>query len=250
MSLVSCPGCGESVSDKAKQCPNCAYDFTATIICAECGTSYGKDLSACPKCGCPTAGEPKSQKKHTASIIVAIVIIISCILGIRGYKNLKLQEYRDKLQEYRDNIKTVSYTMLNGAADAESTGNLVQSVWSNAIYKRQDDETDKYTMKNGKFVDDFNDALDALCSDEEFQKEQSEIRDNQSEVETLMKKLKNPPKECQDLYALVQDYYEKYLKLTRLAISPTGSLNSFSEDFHKYDDDTVNAYDKIKIYLD
>ena len=245
MSLVSCPGCGESVSDKAKQCPNCAYDFTekATIICAECGASYGKDLSACPKCGCPTASEPKSQKKHTASIIVAIVIIISCILGIRGYKNLKLQEYRD-------NIKTVSYTMLNGAADAEGVGNLIKSVWSNAIYKRQDDDTDKFTMRNGRFVDNFNDALDALYSDDDFQKSLSEIRDNQSEVEILMKKLKKPPKEYEDLYALVQDYYEKYLKLTRLAISPTGSLNSFSEDFHKYDDDTVNAYDKIKIYLD
>ena len=245
MSLVSCPGCGESVSDKAKQCPNCAYDFTekATIICAECGASYGKDLSACPKCGCPTASEPKSQKKHTASIIVAIVIIISCILGIRGYKNLKLQEYRD-------NIKTVSYTMLNGAADAEGVGNLIKSVWSNAIYKRQDDDTDKFTMRNGRFVDNFNDALDALYSDDDFQKSLSEKRDNQSEVEILMKKLKKPPKEYEDLYALVQDYYEKYLKLTRLAISPTGSLNSFSEDFHKYDDDTVNAYDKIKIYLD
>ena len=245
MSLVSCPGCGESVSDKAKQCPNCAYDFTekATIICAECGASYGKDLSACPKCGCPTASEPKSQKKHTASIIVAIVIIISCILGIRGYKNLKLQEYRD-------NIKTVSYTMLNGAADAESAGNLVKSVWSNAIYERRDDETDKYTMKNGIFVDDFNDALDTLYSDENFKKSLNEIRDNQSEVETLMKKLKNPSKDCEKLYALTQDYYEKYQKFTRLVISPTGSLKSFSEDFNKYDDDALEAYDKIKIYLD
>lgn len=42
-------------------------------------------------------------------------------------------------------MKYVSYTMLDGAAKAENAGNLIKSVWYNAIYEERDTETDKYT---------------------------------------------------------------------------------------------------------
>lgn len=35
--------------------------------------------------------------------------------------------------------------MLDGAAKAENAGNLIKSVWYNAIYEERDTETDKYT---------------------------------------------------------------------------------------------------------
>lgn len=147
-------------------------------------------------------------------------------------------------------METVSFTMLDGAAKAENAGNLIKSVWYNAIYEERNSETDQYTMKNGKFVDDFNDALSELFADENFSNSISEIETNQSEVANLMKQLKEPPKKYEEAYSVLKVYYDNYLKMTKIVISPTGSLNTFSEDFNTYDNNTVDSYEKMKLYLD
>ena len=147
-------------------------------------------------------------------------------------------------------MEYVSYTMLDGVAKAENAGNLIKSVWYNAIYEERDTETDKYTMRNGEFVYDFNDAFSNLFADENFVNSISEIGLNQSEVTDLMKKLKNPPKKYEEAYAVLKTYYDNYIKMTKLVISPNGSIQTFSEDFNTYDTDTVNSFEKMKLYLD
>ena len=105
-------------------------------------------------------------------------------------------------------------------------------------------------MKNGEFVDYFNDAFSNLFVDENFVNSISEIGLNQSEVTDLMKKLKNPPKKYEEAYAVLKTYYDNYIKMTKLVISPNGSIQTFSEDFNTYDTDTVNSFEKMKLYLD
>ena len=105
-------------------------------------------------------------------------------------------------------------------------------------------------MKNGKFVDDFNDALTNLFADENFMNSIYEIELNQSNVTDLLKKLRNPPTQYEEAYSILKDYYDNYLQMTKLVINPTGSLQTFSEDFNTYDTDTVNSYEKMKLYLD
>ena len=104
--------------------------------------------------------------------------------------------------------------MLDGAAKAENAGNLIKSVWYNAIYEERNSETD------------------------------------QSEVTNLMKQLKEPPKKYEEAYSVLKVYYDNYLKMTKIVINPTGSLNTFSEDFNTYDNNTVDSYEKMKLYLD
>ena len=147
-------------------------------------------------------------------------------------------------------MEKVSFTMIDGAAKAENAGNLIKSVWYNAIFEERNSETDKYTMKNGKFVDDFNDALSELFADENFSNSISEIVTNQSDVANLMKQLKEPPKKYEEAYSVLKVYYDNYLKMTKIVINPTGSLNTFSEDFNTYDNNTVDSYEKMKLYLD
>lgn len=117
-------------------------------------------------------------------------------------------------------MEHVSYTMLDGAAKAENVGNLIKSVWYNAIYEERVTETDKYTMKNGKFADDFNDALSNLFADENFIDIIYEIELNQSEVTGLMKKLKNPPKKYEEAYAMLKAYYDNYYKNDKIGYQP------------------------------
>ena len=249
MGLVYCPKCGEEISDKAISCPHCNFAFSKQNIvkCKECGMEYESNLSACPKCGCPKPSitEKTRKNKHRGIIIsiISVALIAVCILGFSITQ-------KAKRSEYYSNMETVSYTMLDGAAKAETAGNLIKSVWYNAIYEERDAETDKYTMKNGKFVDDFNDALSNLFADESFINSISEIKLNQSKVTDLMKKLGNPPTQYEEAYSVLKNYYDNYLQMTKLVISPTGSLQTFSEDFNTYDRYTVNAYEKMKLYLD
>ena len=65
-----------------------------------------------------------------------------------------------------------------------------------------------------------------------------------------MKKLKKSPKIYEEAYSVLKSYYDNYKKMTNLVISPTGSLQTYSEDFNTYDTDTVNAYETMKLYLD
>lgn len=186
-----------------------------------------------------------NRKRHNGKII-SIILIVLTVMGIFGYGFIQ----KATEAEYYSNMEAVSYTMLDGAAKAETAGNLIKSVWYNAIYEKRDDETDKYTIVNGEFVNDFNDALDNLFTDESFINSISEIESNQSEVTDLMKKMRNPPKQYEEAYSVLRDYYDNYLKLTKSVINPTGSLKTFSEDFNAYDTDTVNAYEEMKLYLD
>ena len=215
MGLTTCPKCEETISEKATVCPRC------------------------------NSAVKQKQKKHKGTIISIIVFALIVVSVLEIGISQKAKELK-----YYSNMETVSFTMLDGAAKAEDAGNLIKSVWYNAIFEERNSETDKYTMKNGKFVDDFNDALSELFADENFSNSISEIVTNQSDVANLMKQLKEPPKKYEEAYSVLKVYYDNYLKMTKIVINPTGSLNTFSEDFNTYDNNTVDSYEKMKQYLD
>lgn len=249
MALMKCPNCGQTISDKAIFCPHCKHrnaDVSAIdAVCPECGTQFTSEQSFCPACGCPKSMNTPEKKRHKGIIITAIILPIVIIIGFLGAFAID----KGKAAVYYDHLETVTYKMLDGAANAESAGNLIKSVWYNAIYEKRDAATDKYTLKDGKFVDDFNDALGNLFSDEEFRESISAIQSNQDEVVKLLKQLKNPPKKYEEAYAALKTYYDNYLALTKMVINPTGSLQSFSDEFNDADAATVHSYEKMKLYL-
>lgn len=249
MALISCPNCGQSISDKAFVCPHCNYRnsniFAINMTCPECGLQYNQEKSCCPACGCPNSMNASKKKKHKGVIVTAIILSIVTAIGLFGAFVID----KGNATIYYDNLETVTYKMLDGAAKAEKEGNLIKSVWSNAIYEKNDATTDKYTLKDGKFVEDFNDALNNLFSDKEFQKSISAIQSNRDEVIALMKTLRNPPKEYEEAYLVLKTYYDNYMSMTKMIINPTGSLQSFSDEFNNTDTATVNSYEKMKLYL-
>ena len=249
MALISCPNCGQSISDKAFICPHCKQQNgnipVINTTCSECGTQYNREQNFCPTCGYSNSISTPKKKSRKCIIITAVILSIVIVFGLLGAFIIN----KGKTAIYYDNLETVTYKMLDGAANAETAGNLIKNVWYNTIYEKRDTTTDKYTMKSGRFVEDFNDALGNLFSDEEFQKNISEIQDNQDEVTFYLKQLKNPPKEYEEAYTVLKTYYESYLSMTKMVINPTGSLQSFSDDFNNLDTETVDAYEKMKLYL-
>lgn len=270
MAMMECPNCGEQVSDKAKKCVHCG-----TILipeekryCQECGTELEDGMDVCPKCGCPiesvgnietapqqveVTGVKIARKSKKIIAIVAVTLMIVALIAVavvQGQKKKEAEEEAKRIEEYSDNLELVTYSMLFGAGDAETCGNLIKQVWYNAIYEERDDSTDKYTRPNGYFVSDFNDALQNLYSDSSFSLQISGIEDNQDTVNSLMKKLKNPPDEYEDAYEAVTELYDAYLTLTNLATDPSGSLQTFSANFNDADSEALKCFSAVKMYLE
>lgn len=270
MAMMECPNCGERVSDKAKKCVYCGTILVPEEkrYCQECGTELEEEMDVCPKCGCPVENVEDSEtapqqvevtgvkiagKSKKIMAIAAVVLLIAALIAVvvvQGQKKKEAEEAAKRIEEYSANLELVTYSMLSGAGDAETCGNLVKKVWYNAIYEERDDSTDKYTRPNGNFVSDFNAALKNLYSDSSFSLQISGIEDNQDTVNSLMKNLKNPPDEYEDAYEAITEFYDAYLTLTNLATDPSGSLQTFSSNFNDADSEVLKCYNAVKMYLE
>lgn len=233
MAMITCPNCGEQVSDRAKKCVHCGMVLIQEEKkrCAECGAELEEGVTECPNCGCPVEEmnasdtQDKPQKvevtgvKVTKRVKVIIGILVALLLvggttifGVNQYQKKKAaEEYEQRVESYAANLELATYSMLIGASEAETCGNLIKQVWYNSIDEKRDDITDKYTRPNGYFVSDFNDALGNLFSDTSFQSKISSIEDNQKTVNSLMKELKNPPEEYKDAYEAISELYDAYI---------------------------------------
>lgn len=271
MAMITCPNCGEQISDKAKSCVHCGVSLQPEEkrVCEECGTELEEGMEICPVCGCPVAqsggvtmdtpqqvevtGVRMTKKMKKIALIAgsAFVLILAMILGIGQIQKKKAADEAEKAKkEYATNLNTITYTMLDACSTAEECGNLIKSVWSNAIYEESDDETDKYTKPDGYYVSDFNDALGNLFADSSFSAKVKSVSDKQESVNTLMKKMKNPPEEYKEAYEKMQEFYDAYIALTNLATDPTGSLQTYSTSFNDADTDASNCYKAMKVYLE
>jgi hypothetical protein len=126
---------------------------------------------------------------------------------------------------------------------------LTLNVWRNTIYDEYDSETAKYTHPNGFCNDDFNDSLALLYSDPEIIAVIATIERNQESVKALYRALQNPTDEFKSCYDVVDKLYSAYYNFTNMAVSPSGSYNSFSDAFSEYDTLFVELYNKLLILI-
>jgi len=271
VAMINCPNCGKQISDKALSCPSCGLELNkgekpkeVARFCEECGVEIPNGITACPACGCPVPVKEevpqnvdatnislsKTNKKKRNIFIGVAVIVALAVIAVMYFTN---QQKEKAAVEYASNLELASNTMLSGGATAEEAGGLFHDVWYNTIYEEYDSTTDKYTRTNsgsGNFYDDFNDALAILLGDADFQIKISMIEDNQETVKNLMKELMNPPEEYQEAYDALKDYYDAYLELTGIVISPTGNLQTFTSNFNDADSNLLKYYKAMQVYIE
>ncbi len=274
MAMIKCPECGQEISDKAKKCIHCGKvlieeNSIKQKICKECGKVISEEDTVCPNCGCPVESIEQSQKVEVTGVkvskkskkmlaIIGVVALVICFIAVGISIVMKRNEEQKKIDEYNtyvDNVNSACDNMLSSATSSESICNLTKSVWYNAIYKKSDKTTDKYTKKAStsyrgtqyySFVDDFNEALENLFSDSDISKKIDSIESSQDSVNELMKKLQNPPEELKDCHDAIFELNDVYNGLVSLATEPSGSYSSYSSDVTSKISEFKNKYTNIK----
>lgn len=173
-------------------------------------------------------------------VILGIVILI-IVCGVIGFVLIS----KNNKASYIEKLETTRLEMLDGGSKAESLCNLTNKVWYNAIYEKYDNETDEYTKDWTGFIVSFDEAIGNLYSDEDTINEVLKIQENQEEVKNLIKDLQNPPNGLDDCYDTILNMYDYYKNLTDLAISPTGSLEDYSDSKNDAVDGFMTEYEKL-----
>jgi hypothetical protein len=61
-------------------------------------------------------------------------------------ERLRQEEEIRQFNAYVDSVTLAVTTMGNGLGDAETTLDMIEKIWENAIYNKKDPETDPYTL--------------------------------------------------------------------------------------------------------
>ena len=138
---------------------------------------------------------------------------------------------------------------IRGGSVAEKMCNLTKQVWYNTIYEERDSITDKYTRSGGVFHDDFNTSLSLLYAEDNTATVISGLQASRELVDGIMADLQNPPTEFAACYEAADSLYDAYCGLIDLAVSPSGSLKTYSENFSKYDEDLLKYYNKLEALI-
>lgn len=242
MALISCPECNREISDKVTSCPHCGYPFPSSDTSTDNNPIPVEVTSV--KFGTP---DPVKKKKRFGFIIgslVAIVVVVAIAVFIQNQNNSNARN------TYIENLYSVRSLMLTGGAEAETLCNLTRAVWYNTIFEEYDTETNPYTQNSyGGYHSDFNESLRVLYDDASTKETIAFIKQNQSEVDELMRSLQNPTEEFSACYDTLDSMYDAYKGLTGLAISPSGSLTSYTDEFSQYDNSFMDYYEKIETQI-
>lgn len=197
-------------------------------------------------------------------ILVILLLIICFALGARNvtltkqandYKNAyetlieEQKEAERSAAQYQAKYNQLISDMIHNSAEIENQGNLIVQVWNNAIFKKDDEITDKFTKVNGQFVSDFNDALGCLFNDHDFIDTSSEIKEKNDQIRLDMKDMVNPPDGYENAYQALKEYYESYLEFYDTVIYCDGSLESFSNKFNETDSECISKFNSAELYV-
>ena len=226
MALINCPECGkEKVSDTALACPECGFNIKQYYEKIKTQTVSQDDEKEKSLINNNTLIKPKINKKGL--IVTAISIALISMLAVIVIFNIN--HNNSDYETYLNNINNAQLIMTSSAVDAESICDLTSKVWNNSISKKSDTTTNIYCVVSGNFVD-FESALNNMDKDSSISQKKKDITTHQAEVFTLMKKLRNPPKELKEAYVAILDLNNTYNTLVDLAVNPSGSYVTYSSN--------------------
>lgn len=192
--------------------------------------------------------EKETKQRYSAGKIVLAVVAVTalaamCIFAVKDAQQRKAAAYQGELVQLAERIQEY-------AVDAYEVAAAEESVWRNSIYQERDASTDPYTMENGVFLEDFNDALGKLYGDSDFQSKGAFIDSNRKSVAEGMSRLKDAPEGYEDAYQALKAYYDAYIRLTNLALNSAGyTYSDFNSELGDLNRELDTCYLTIATYV-
>ena len=262
--VVKCPSCGQQVRGEPGQsgpCPKCGVrlkfpegdnNIGEQVTCPQCGQKQPYNNGRCINCGKPLNGQVedvgnsqvKPKKKGKKKLVSLIVVLLLAVAGGVYFFTL------NQKKEYIDNLHSFQLSVVLGGTKAEDLCNLTRQVWYDAIFEEYSAETEKYTHNEfGRYVYDFNDALIALSADEDIQSQKGLISTYQDTARETMAELTNPPSGLDECYTVALDLYSEFNKLCNLAVSPSGSLQSYTDEINECDSEVGDLFERFSLIV-
>lgn len=245
MATVKCGHCGAFIDEDSKFCPECGEpnNPARAKYCNKCGRPIPDGMDFCPYCSNhKESTREKPKKKSKWWILIVLALIVAAVFYVR-------QEI------YYSNMIDAANEMINSGVKAEEAGGQIISVWQNCVFQTDDAETDKYTKHldsngNSVFYDDFNDAIDNLYADRQFNNKMTDIASSQAKVQELMRSLSNPPRKHQAAYDALREIYSEYISFTNLVLNPSGNLESYLPSFNDADESFAKSLNLLDMYFE
>ncbi|MDZ5711369.1 hypothetical protein [Jeotgalibacillus haloalkalitolerans] len=144
--------------------------------------------------------------------------------------------------DYHAKVEALQEAMMEAGIKAEEMTDQYYSVWYDVIYEDE-------VQIGGNVAKDFDTAL--YYQYIEFSDDGSieELEELMASVETQISDLKSPPAEYQQTYDTQLEMYLSLKALSSLAIEPSGSLDSFTDDISRLVDEMLDANNKYTVQL-
>jgi hypothetical protein len=151
--------------------------------------------------------------KRYVNPIIVISVIVALGISFLGYKFYQKVEKQNASREFSALVESVSGKLIKLASNSEGVVNEIKKDWYEAIFSED---------KKG----DFNLAIMAVHI--RRADDISSLRDLSNEISLNIKKM-NPPIGKEKDYQRLKEIYLLFNKYADMAISPTGSFQSYSQ---------------------
>lgn len=262
-----CRSCGAVLRSDQAFCHKCGTSRSEAYEkkCTQCGNNLGIGQEFCPRCGYKAslngqndniaeynrAIANKRKKKKVVPIVLSILFVILAVVGLFAYKEIQtrrieaerqrvIEEQRRQRDEYITNAKSFCADVINAAANVEDVVDTIQSYWYENIWEK----------KHGNTIDD---AIEYAMEDKSTEITNAII--DKSNIDKLYEKLKTIPYgiteyKIERINIAVMELYSAYTKFYDMAVTPSGSYNSYSEDNKKVTEDILSKFEALNILLE
>ena len=215
--------------ENKKLCPKCGAERKSEIECPFCGVIYSKyekilerqkaqQQAASPQdCQTPKTDEVKlplhdqQRMKKLISPIIVVSVILALAISFIGYKFYLNIEKRNAEREFSALVVSISGKLIKLAIDSEDVVDEINKAWREAIFSKPRDFNEAIMEIRLKRAADIS-AISKLSTN----------------ISDEIKKM-TPPNGKEKDFQRLKELYLLFNKYADMAASPSGSLQSYSQ---------------------
>ncbi|MCD5324160.1 MULTISPECIES: hypothetical protein [Pontibacillus] len=180
-------------------------------------------------------GEKKSNffktKSGTITIITTVIILIIAAFMYNNYRVAKEEE--EEFNTYKEDFTVALSLLENEASKNLDVVSGTEQTWRDAIFSDEDI--------------DFNTALILHLADLEENGTLKDLKSGRDKLDSKIQELQDVHPQFENVYDDFLDLYATYTQINDLAIEPTGSLQSYGDNYERLNGDFNQSYSTIKV---